>query len=204
MAVVKDGPDLALFANSPGALVKLALWLGETLSTLDHDKKHTDPAMPFVLAALDEARGTHIVVGIGGGIGSGVDVEARKEKQEAREKKKAEREEKQKSKADARAARAAEKAARDLDAESDEDEDESEEDSSSDDDDDDDGDEEMRTRLSRRGYGHNRFGIAFSEVIAETNARVSIDSFDHCVVEVRKEDLGPFLEGLSLKSVVGR
>ena len=62
----------------------------------------------------------------------------------------------------------------------------------------------MKAKLAKRGYGHNRFGIAFQEVVEETNARVKIDSFDHCVVEVRKDDLAGFLEGLSLKSVVGR
>jgi cell division control protein 45 len=32
---------------------------------------------------------------------------------------------------------------------------------------------------------------------------VRIDSFEHCVVEVKKEDLGGFLESLSMKAVVG-
>ncbi|RMD44412.1 hypothetical protein DV735_g762, partial [Chaetothyriales sp. CBS 134920] len=105
MGVVKDGPDLPLFANSPGALVKLALWVGEAVGVHERDKKGVDEATPLVLAALDEHRGTYVVV-------------------------------------------------------------------------------------------------AFQEVVEETNARVKIDSFDHSVVEVKKEDLGGFLEGLSLKSVV--
>jgi cell division control protein 45 len=49
----------------------------------------------------------------------------------------------------------------------------------------------------------NRFGQAFQEVVEETGARVRIDSFEHSVVEVRKEDLAGFLEALSLRSVVG-
>jgi cell division control protein 45 len=49
----------------------------------------------------------------------------------------------------------------------------------------------------------NRFGQAFQEVVDETAARVRIDSFEHSVVEVKKEDLAGFLEALSLKSVVG-
>jgi cell division control protein 45 len=49
----------------------------------------------------------------------------------------------------------------------------------------------------------NRFGIAFQEVVQETNTRVRIDSFEHCVVEVQKDDLGGFLEALSFRSVVG-
>ncbi|RMZ82647.1 hypothetical protein DV738_g1640, partial [Chaetothyriales sp. CBS 135597] len=123
MGVVKDGPDLPLFANSPGALVKLALWVGEAVGVHERDKKGVDEATPLVLAALDEHRGTYVVVGT------------------------------------------------------------------------------AQARLSKRGYGHNRFGLAFQEVVEETNARVKIDSFDHSVVEVKKEDLGGFLEGLSLKSV---
>ncbi|RMZ77291.1 hypothetical protein DV737_g4463, partial [Chaetothyriales sp. CBS 132003] len=107
MGVVKDGPDLSLFANSPGALVKLALWVGEAVGVHERDKKGVNEATPLVLAALDEHRGTYVVVGTG----------------------------------------------------------------------------------------------AFQEVVEETNARVKIDSFDHCVVEVKKEDLGGFLEALSLKSV---
>ncbi|KIV94943.1 hypothetical protein PV10_02657 [Exophiala mesophila] len=128
MGVVKDGPDLALFANSPGALVKLALWVGEAVAVnereRDRDHESKDPitpaaATPLVLAALDEARGTYVVVGTGG------------------------------------------------------------------------------SELS------NRFGLAFQEVVDETDARVKIDSFDSSIVEVRKDDLAAFLEALSLKAVVG-
>jgi cell division control protein 45 len=54
-----------------------------------------------------------------------------------------------------------------------------------------------------KGYGLNRFGTAFQDVVGETNARVRIDSFENCVVEVKKEDLGGFLESLSMKAVVG-
>ncbi|KAI5821281.1 CDC45 family [Pyronema omphalodes] len=62
-------------------------------------------------------------------------------------------------------------------------------------DDSDDEDEE-----ERKG-GRNRFGIAFQEVANSTQARIRIDSFEATVVEVKQEDLGAFLEGLSLKSV---
>ncbi|GJC77909.1 cell division control protein 45 [Colletotrichum liriopes] len=63
--------------------------------------------------------------------------------------------------------------------------------------------EEEEEEAKEKGYGLNRFGSAFQEVVAETNARVRIDSFEHCVVEVKKEDLGGFLESLSMKAVVG-
>ena len=193
MGVVKDGPDLGLFANSPGALVRLALWVSEAVAVSEKDKKGTDSATPLVLAALDELRGTYIVVGTGGGIGGGEDLEARKEKAEKKAKEEAERAEKKKEREKKRRAR---RALRELNGDSDEEdsESESEEEDSED-------EEEVR---KARGYGRNRFGIAFQEVVEETMARVKIDSFDHCVVEVKKEDLGGFLEGLSLKTVVGK
>jgi cell division control protein 45 len=203
MGVVKDGPDLGLFANSPGALVKLALWVGEAVAVNEREKKGAEGATPLVLAALDEARGTYVVVGTGGGIGGGEDLEARKEKAERKAKKEAEREQKKKVRQDKRAAKAAQRElnGEDSDAENEtESESEADSDSSSD-------EEEVEAEIQRRrkrGYGYNRFGIAFQEVVDETNARVKIDSFDHCIVEVKKEDLGGFLEGLSLKAVVGR
>ncbi|KAK5193290.1 DNA replication initiation factor cdc45 [Exophiala xenobiotica] len=202
MGVVKDGPDLALFANSPGALVKLALWVGEAVAVNERDKKGSDGATPLVLAALDEVRGTYVVVGTGGGIGGGEDLDARKEKAERKAKKETEREAKRKVREEKRAARKAQRELNGDDSDLEESESESEEEDS--DEESEDEDEEEMARRKKRGYGHNRFGIAFQEVVEETNARVKIDSFDHCIVEVKKEDLGGFLEGLSLKAVVGR
>lgn len=117
------------------------------------------------------------------------------------------REEKGKAREQKAAAKAAEKGIGELDGEDDhkeerEDEESEEDDAFSSDDEEEDAAEQERRR--KRGYGRNRFGIAFVEVVEETNARVKIDSFDHCVAEVKKEDLGGFLEGLSLKTVVGR
>lgn len=196
MGVVKEGPYLSHFANSPGALVKLALWVAEAVAVSEKDKKGTSSAVPLVLAALDEARNTYVIVGTGGGIGSNDDIEARKEKADRKAKKQAEREARRKEREEKKAAR---KAQAELNGDSDvEEDDESEEEPS------DDEDEEEQKKQESRGSGRNRFGIAFQEVVEETNARVKIDSFDHCVVEVRKEDLGGFLEGLSLKNVVGK
>lgn len=213
MGVVKEGPDLPLFANSPGALVKLALWVGEAIAVNEREKSGATSEngglpTPLVLAALDEVRGTYVVVGTGGGIGGGDDIEGRKEREEKRKKKEEEREKKRKVREDKRAARKAQRELlnEDSDAE-DEDDDESDESESepdSDSDADDEVDEAELARRRKRGYGHNRFGIAFQEVVEQTNARIRIDSFDHCIVEVRKEDLGAFLEALSLKAVVGR
>lgn len=81
----------------------------------------------------------------------------------------------------------------------DDDSDESEEEEE----DDDDNNLDVYDASQERGYGLNKFGTAFQDVVAETNARVRIDSFEHCVVEVKKEDLSGFLESLSMKAVVG-
>jgi cell division control protein 45 len=198
MGVVKEGPDLGLFSSSPGALVKLALWVGEAVAVNERDKKGSDAAVPLVLAALDEARGTYVVVGTGGGMGIGPDVAGKKEKTEAQ---KTRREEK----AQRRKAREEKRAIRELDGEEGEEEEEESETESDDSSDDDEAeDEELRAKMQKRGYGRNRFGLAFQEVAEETKARVKIDTFDHCVIEVKKEDLPVLLEKLSLKSVVGR
>lgn len=146
---------------------------------------------PLVLAGLNEARGVYVVVGTGGG-GGVVDWDGRREREERRVRKAKLKAEKATDKArqqTEREERAAE-AGEDAEEESEEEEEES----------DDDNDEESS---HEKGYGKNRFGNAFQEVVDETNARVRIDSFEHCVVEVKKEDLSSFLESLSMKAVVG-
>ena len=196
MAVVKEGPDVGLFTH-PAALTKLALWVGEAIAEQEKDQKgrvgRGGRPTPLVMAGLNEGRGVYVVVGTGGG-GGIVDFAARarrkarlEEKAKAREAKKVERESKIR-----------EKGARRRD-EGDEEEDEESEDDDEDDDSSDDEDPDMEDK----GYGRNRFGNAFQEVVDETNARVRIDSFEHCVVEVKKEDLSGFLESLSMKAVVG-
>jgi len=193
MAVVKEGPDVALFTH-PAALTKLALWVGEAIAEQEREQRgkigKSGRGTPLVMAGLNEARGVYVVVGTGGG-GGVIDFEkraerklklqekalARKAKQAEKEKKRKEREEREE--------------------EDGEDEEESEEEDEDDDSDDDDDDDDGK------GMGRNRFGNAFQEVVDETNARVRIDSFEHCVVEVKKEDLSGFLESLSMKAVVG-
>ena len=191
MGVVKDGPDVQLFTH-PGALTKLALWVAEAINQKEADGKAT----PLVLASLNEARGVYVVVGTGGG-GGVIDWEKRKKRKEKAELKAKKTEEKQAERARRKRQRA-EMLGEDEDDIESEEEDEAEEteDEADDDDDDDDDDEE-------RAAGRNRFGNAFQEVVDETNARVRIDSFEHCVVEVKKDDLSPFLEALSVKAVVG-
>ncbi|KJX99756.1 cell division control protein 45 [Zymoseptoria brevis] len=217
MAVVKEGPDVPLFTH-PGALVRLAAWVGEAVAVLEGEKgrrankRHNEA---LVLGALDESRGVYVVVGTGGGDGWNGSGKAIRPKAEIKE-----REEKKKRKAADRAARKAEQARKreeqrrlrkernaangllDSDDESEEEEEtESEGDESSDSDESEGGDESGKKKKMMQGF--NRFGQAFQEVVEETGSRVRIDSFEHSVVEVKKEDLAGFLEALSLKSVVG-
>jgi cell division control protein 45 len=203
MCVVKDGPDVALFTH-PAALTKLSLWIGEALAEQERDShgklSHGGRGTPLVVASLNEKRGVYVVVGTGGGGGPDtvfMDREANKQRQadkEAKGKKRAEaRLAKEKIREEKRAARRAAGA-------DDDDELETESEASDASDSDDASDDEVERE---KGYGLNRFGTAFQEVVSETSARVRIDSFEHCVVEVKKEDLGGFLESLSMKAVVG-
>ncbi|KAF5645671.1 cell division control 45 [Fusarium sp. NRRL 52700] len=202
MCVVKEGPDVSLFTH-PAALTKLSLWIGEALAEQEretHGKlSHGGRGTPLVVASLNEKRGVYVVVGTGGGGGPDTTLLDR----EAAKKRKAEREEKLKKREESRLAKQKIRedklaARRDAGDDDDELETESEDSDSSDSDASDDEDVEHE-----KGYGLNKFGIAFQEVVAETNTRVRIDSFEHCVVEVKKEDLGGFLESLSMKVVVG-
>lgn len=210
MGVVREGPDVPLFIH-PGALVKLASWVAEAVGVLEAEKGAKERGA-LVLGALDDRRGVYVVVGLGGG-GAAAKVRSRAEIKEREERKKAKLEKKEQ-KASEKETRRAEKRRLRRDrneaigifVESDDDDDDDTETASSDassDSDPDSEDEDMKKRKKKRGYGLNRFGAAFQEVVEETGARVRIDSFEHSVVEVKKEDLSGFLEALSLKSVVG-
>ena len=192
MAVVKEGPDVALFTH-PGALTKLALWVGEAIAEQEREQRgkvgKSGRGTPLVMAGLNEARGVYIVVGTGGG-GGVIDFAARTQRKARLEKKAKAQEAKQ-------AEKERKKWIREERASEVEVVEESEEDEEEDESDDDDADDEQP------GYGRNRFGLAFQDVVDETNARVRVDSFESCVVEVKKEDLSGFLEALSMKAVVG-
>jgi cell division control protein 45 len=230
MCVVKEGPDVALF-NHPAALTKLGLWIGEALSEQERDAtgklSNGGRGTPLIVASLNEKRGVYVVVGTGGGGGPDtvyMSREAAKQRKAAKEERARKREQDKRNKERIREEkRAARRAARQGDqgsGDGDDDDDDREDDDDDDDDDDDGGDDDGddddddddddaddndngdEAGISR-GYGLNRFGSAFQEVVEETNARVRIDSFEHSVVEVKKEDLGAFLESLSMKAVVG-
>ncbi|CAK7204800.1 DNA replication initiation factor cdc45 [Sporothrix eucalyptigena] len=213
MCIVKDGPDAVVF-NHPGALTKLALWIGEALAEQEKDATgrlaHGGRGTPLVVASLNEKRGVYVVVGTGGGGGPDMlaqNKSAALKKQEARAAKAKIREEKRQAR-QAQREEAKERRRRERQEKGDEEEDDDEEEeteseaSESDSDSESDDDEDVSAETSR-GFGLNRFGTAFQDVVAETNTRVRIDSFEHCVVEVKKEDLGGFLESLSMKAVVG-
>jgi len=230
MGVVKEGPDVQTFVH-PGALVKLAGWVSEAVSVLEAEKgvvrKGGKQDEALVLGCLDERRSVYVVVGLGGGgagkrgVRSKAEIREReakrKRKEAARVVKKAERARKREER---RRLRRERDEANGILIDSDDDDhdsdatestastDASASSSSSDSDvgseSDSNPDHESQPRRRRRkGHGLNRFGQAFQSVVEETGARVRIDSFEHSVVEVKKEDLAGFLESLSLKSVVG-
>jgi cell division control protein 45 len=199
MAVVKEGPDVQLFTH-PGALTKLALWIAEAIVELNGTKGKTNKGSELVMAGLDDARGLYVVVGLGGG-GATESAKSRLQKREARTKA---REARLAAKQEAKEQRRAERRSQNLAAGLEEDEvaDESEDEASSSDssssDDEDDEDEADESKS-----GKNRFGTAFQEVVKKTGARVRMDSFEACVIEIRKQDLSGFLEDLSRRTVVG-
>lgn len=199
MAVVKEGPDVQLFTH-PTALTKLALWVGKAIAEQEREQRgyigKGGKSTPLVLAGLNESRGVYVVVGTGGG-GGVVDWKARMERKERLEVRAKRKQEKAAEKERKRLQQAVERAERG------EEEDEDEEDATESEDSDQSSDEEDLAKLEEKGYGRNRFGNAFQEVVDETNTRVRIDSFEHSVVEVKKEDLSGFLESLSMKAVVG-
>lgn len=48
----------------------------------------------------------------------------------------------------------------------------------------------------------NTFSVAFHKVAETTGAEVRIDSFDRAVIEVKRDDLSPFLEKLTLSGLI--
>ncbi|KAK4900511.1 DNA replication initiation factor cdc45 [Elasticomyces elasticus] len=229
LGVVKEGPDVVTFRH-PGALVKLAGWVGEAVGVLEAEKTGrarnggSDKAggqgdEALVLGCLDEGRGVYVVVGLSsgsmGGVG-GKGGKTKKEKEEAAARKTAKVVQRAKRRVERRREKAEEKKRKrerdeangllDSDDEGEESDatESSDSSNSSDSDSDASDDDESGVVAKRKRAGmRNRFGQAFQEVVVETGARVRIDSFEHSVVEVRKEDLAGFLEGLSGRGVVG-
>ncbi len=196
MAVVKEGPDVQLFTH-PGALTKLALWIAEAIVELN-GTKGKNKGSELVMAGLDDSRGLYVVVGLGGG-GATESAKERLLKRDARLKaKEAKRSARAAALEKKREARRQRNLAAGLEEDEVEDDTEDEDEDISSDEESDDEDLD-----AQRGSGRNRFGNAFQEVVRETGARVRMDSFEACVIEIRKEDLSGFLERLSMKAVVG-
>lgn len=61
---------------------------------------------------------------------------------------------------------------------------------------------ELEPEVSASKVLLNTFSVAFRQVANSTGAKVRIDSFESSVIEVRKEDLSPFLEKLTLCGLV--
>ena len=206
MGLIKEGPDVGLFC-APGALTKLALWLGDAIAEGEPERRAEDdkgrksrkPFTPLVLGCLEEAKGLYVVVGLGGGGGNGFrNLDSKKKRDEAKQKRASERQQRRDARRREKERRRSERAGRERDKDEDEDETEEEETESSSSEEEDEEEEDTSSAQLR-----NKFGVAFSEAAAETNARVKQESFEHCVIEVKKEDLSGFLEHLSQKTVVG-
>ncbi|KXT05674.1 hypothetical protein AC578_5647 [Pseudocercospora eumusae] len=218
MAIVREGPDVPLFTH-PGALVRLAVWVSEAIRVIEAEKgKRIKPGKDdtLVIAALDEGRGVYVVVGLGGGHGMGKKFRSKaemKEREERKKRKEAERiarkaAEKRKREERKRLRKERNEAngillsddERDDDSEEPETEDDDDDSDNSDSENEDDDDEDAHAR--RKSGPLNRFGQAFQEVVDQTGARVRIDSFEHSVVEVKKDDFQGFLEALINKKLV--
>ena len=67
IVILTQGPDLALFTH-PGVLSRLALWLVDALRDrlpgMNVGRKKNRKMLPFVVACLNEHRGTYMVVGV--------------------------------------------------------------------------------------------------------------------------------------------
>lgn len=48
----------------------------------------------------------------------------------------------------------------------------------------------------------NNFSMAFQQITAQTGAKVKIDNFESSIIEIRKDDLSPFLEKLTLSGLL--
>lgn len=152
--------------------------------------------MPLVVASLNERRDVYVVVGMA--LGAQVAATARVKRRVERKRKKAEAEAKKKRLLDEEGIDESNVLPPDGDGEERGEKADGEDGESSESESEGESEDE-----GERVGGRNRFGNAFREVADETRARVRIDGFEATVVEVRKEDLAGFLEGLSWKSVVG-
>lgn len=141
LCVLNDGaiPDLAVF-NNPLILSKLGTWLLENITELEFAKNSTT-LKPLVVASLDVASDTYLVIGLAPKYPRGM--------------------------SNSETAKLLHK----------------------------NGGSTVTTRL-------NTFSVAFQQVALTLGAKVRIDSFDSSVIEIRRDDLSPFLERLTLSGLI--
>lgn len=150
LCVLHDGsiPDLAVFSN-PMILAKLGNWLLENITELEFLNYKDDGKLgllkPLVVASLDVASDTYLVIGLAPRYPRGLDNSAK--------------------------AKLMQKAGNAQDAAA------------------------FTTRL-------NTFSVAFQKVAASSGAKVRINSFDSSIIEIRRDDLSPFLEKLTLSGLI--
>lgn len=155
LCVLNDGsiPDLSMF-NNPLILTKLGNWLLENINELEflnlaskNEKSLSNALKPLVLASLEPASDTYLVIGLAPKYPRGLDNSAKaKIAQESKDKPHQH-------------------------------------------------DSTFMTRL-------NTFSVAFQRVAASSEAKVRINNFESSIIEIRKDDLLPFLEKLTLSGLI--
>lgn len=151
LCVLNDGsiPDLNLF-NNPLILSKLGNWLLENINELEFLNFSTtkgdsklNALKPLVIASLDVASDTYLVIGLAPKYPRGLDNSTLAKISQNQDKK----------------------------------------------------DMSLMTRL-------NTFSVAFQKVSSTSGAKVRINSFDSSIIEIRRDDLSPFLEKLTLSGLI--
>lgn len=155
LCVLNDGaiPDLHLF-NNPLILSKLGNWLLENINEAElanfFAKKEDDLTAnilkPLVVASLDPASDTYLVIGLAPKYPRGLDNSTKARLKQLSNGKNGP-------------------------------------------------DFGLMTRL-------NTFSVAFQKVAANSGAKVRINSFDSSIIEIRKNDLSPFLEKLTFSGLI--
>ncbi|CUM45956.1 uncharacterized protein AC631_05761 [Debaryomyces fabryi] len=143
LCVLNDGsiPDLEIF-NNPLILSKLGSWLLENITELEFLNSVSNKSLkPLVVASLDVASDTYLVIGLAPKYPRGMDNSTKAKLLQLKD------------------------------------------------------DSTITTRL-------NTFSVAFQQVANTSGAKVRIDSFDSSVIEIRKDDLSPFLEKLTLSGLI--
>lgn len=149
LCVLNDGsvPDLSIFSN-PLILSKLGSWVLENITEMEFLSSR-NTLKPLVVASLDVASDTYLVIGLAPKYPRGMNNSEKAKLHQQRQKLA-------------------------------------------------NGENETDTVTTRL----NTFSVAFQQVANTSGAKVRIDSFDSSVIEIRKDDLSPFLEKLTLSGLI--